>query len=141
VRGQKRWPLEEVTPDDFDAIVDVNLKGAFLFAKAVASGMNSKGNGRIIISSRAALATGLTGVESSAPAKNGQIGLVKQIAQELGPFGITVNSIAPSFMATSPDYEQQWNNWLPEFRENFVKNIAMRRIGVGHRRCSDVPDL
>jgi 3-oxoacyl-[acyl-carrier protein] reductase len=52
-----------------------------------------------------------------------------------------VNSIAPSFMATSPDYEQQWNNWLPEFRENFVKNIAMRRIGVGHRRCSDVPDL
>jgi 3-oxoacyl-[acyl-carrier protein] reductase len=79
VRGQKRWPLEEVTPDDFDAIVDVNLKGAFLFAKAVASGMNGKGNGRIIIiiSSRAALATGLTGVQSSAPPKTDRSALYR----------------------------------------------------------------
>jgi len=131
VRGQKPRPLDEVTADDFDAIVDVNLKGAFLFAKAVAPGMKSKGAGRIItISSRAGLATSLTGIQSYAAAKHGQIGLVKQMAQELGPFGITVNSIAPGFMATSPDYEQQWNNWPAAFRENFVNTIAMRRMGV-----------
>jgi 3-oxoacyl-[acyl-carrier protein] reductase len=131
VRGQKRRPLEEVPTDDFDAIVDVNLKGAFLFAKAVAPGMKGKGTGRIItISSRAGLATSLTGIQSYTAAKHGQIGLVRQIAQELGPFGITVNSIAPGFMATSPDYEQQWNTWPSEFRENFVNNIAMRRMGV-----------
>jgi 3-oxoacyl-[acyl-carrier protein] reductase len=131
VRGQKPQPLEEVPADDFDAIVDVNLKGAFLFAKAVAPGMKSKGRGRVItISSRAGLATSLTGIQSYAAAKHGQIGLVKQIAQELGPFGITVNSIAPGFMATSPDYERQWNNWPPEFRENFVNTIATRRMGV-----------
>jgi 3-oxoacyl-[acyl-carrier protein] reductase len=131
VRGQKPQPLEEVPADDFDAIVDVNLKGAFLFAKAVAPGMKSKGRGRIVtISSRAGLATSLTGIQSYAAAKHGQIGLVKQMAQELGPFGITVNSVAPGFMATSPDYERQWDNWPPAFRDNFVNTIAMRRMGA-----------
>jgi 3-oxoacyl-[acyl-carrier protein] reductase len=55
---------------------------------------------------------------------------VKQLAQELGPFGITVNSVAPGFMATSPDYERQWNEWPVAFRDNFVNSIAMRRMGA-----------
>jgi 3-oxoacyl-[acyl-carrier protein] reductase len=131
VRGQSPRPLEDVSADDFDAIVDANLKGAFLFAKAVAPGMKSNGNGRIItISSRAGLAASLTGIQSYAAAKHGQIGLVKQLAQELGPFGITVNSVAPGFMATSPDYERQWNAWPHAFRENFANTIAMRRMGT-----------
>jgi len=131
VRGQKPRPLEEVSADDFDAIVDANLKGAFLFARAVALGMKKRGGGRIVtISSRAGLATSLTGIQSYAAAKHGQIGLVKQLAQELGPFGITVNSVAPGFMATSPDYERQWNNWPAPFRDNFVNTIAMRRMGA-----------
>jgi 3-oxoacyl-[acyl-carrier protein] reductase len=130
VRGQKPRPLEEVSAEDFDAIVDANLKGAFLFAKAVAPAMKAKGRGRLItISSRAGLATSFTGIQSYASSKHGQIGLVKQLAQELGPFGITVNSVAPGFMATSPDYERQWNSWAPEFREKFAENIAMRRMG------------
>jgi len=119
VRGQRPRPLEEVSADDFDAIVDANLKGAFLFIKAVAPGMKTKGTGRIVtISSRAGLATSLTGIQSYPAAKHGQIGLVKQLAQELGPFGITVNTVAPGFMATSPDYERQWNNWPAAFRDN-----------------------
>src|ERR1700757_252894 len=130
VRGQKPRPLEDVSADDFDAIVDANLKGAFLFAKAVAPAMKARGTGRIVtIPSRAGLATSLTGIQSYAAAKHGQIGLVKQLAQELGPFGITVNSVAPGFMATSPDYERQWNDWPAAFRDNFVKSIAMRRMG------------
>jgi 3-oxoacyl-[acyl-carrier protein] reductase len=131
VRGQRPRPLEEVSADDFDAIVDANLKGAFLFIKAVAPAMKTKGTGRIVtISSRAGLATSLTGIQSYPAAKHGQIGLVKQLAQELGPFGITVNTVAPGFMATSPDYERQWNNWPAAFRDNFVNTIAMRRMGA-----------
>jgi 3-oxoacyl-[acyl-carrier protein] reductase len=128
-RGQARRPLEEVTADDFEAIVDVNLRGTSLFANAAAPGMKGKATSRIItISSRAGLEMSLTGIQSYAVAKHGQIGHVKPIA--LKPFDITVHSIAPGFMATGPDCEQQSNNWSPEFRENFVNNIAMRRMGV-----------
>jgi 3-oxoacyl-[acyl-carrier protein] reductase len=137
VLGQVPKPIEEVRPEDFAAIVDANLKGCFLFARAVAPGMKKAGGGRIVtISSRAGLATSLTGIPAYASAKHGQVGLVKQLAQELGPFGITVNSVAPGFMATSPDYERQWNSYSEEFRRTFADRIAMRRMG----RPEDIAD-
>ncbi len=130
ILGQVPKPLEQVTPEEFAGIVDVNLKGCFLFARAVAPGMKTAGSGRIVtISSRAGLATSLTGIQAYASAKHGQIGLVKQLAQELGPFGITVNSVAPGFMATSPDYQRQWDSYSEEFRRTFPERIAMRRMG------------
>lgn len=130
ILGQVPKPLEQVTAEEFAGIVDVNLKGCFLFAKAVAPGMKQAGGGRIVtISSRAGLATSLTGIQAYASAKHGQVGLVKQLAQELGPFGITVNSVAPGFMATSPDYQRQWNSYSEEFRAGFADRIAMRRMG------------
>jgi 3-oxoacyl-[acyl-carrier protein] reductase len=92
--------------------------------------MKKSGTGRIVtISSRAGLATSLTGIQAYASAKHGQVGLVKQLAQELGPFGITVNSVAPGFMATSPDYQRQWNSYSEEFQRTFPERIAMRRMG------------
>ncbi len=137
VLGQRPKPLEEVQPEEFAGIVDVNLKGCFLFARAVAPVMKRAGTGRIVtISSRAGLATSLTGIQAYASAKHGQVGLVKQLAQELGPFGITVNSVAPGFMATSPDYERQWNSYSEEFRNSFADRIAMRRMG----RPEDIAD-
>jgi 3-oxoacyl-[acyl-carrier protein] reductase len=130
ILGQRPKPLEEVQPEEFAGIVDVNLKGCFLFARAVAPAMKKAGAGRIVtISSRAGLATSLTGIQAYASAKHGQVGLVKQLAQELGPFGITVNSVAPGFMATSPDYERQWNSYSEEFKRTFPERIAMRRMG------------
>jgi len=131
VRGQTAQPIEGVSPQDWDAIVDANLTGAFLCARAVAPGMKRAGRGRIVtISSRAGLVTSLTGIASYAAAKHGQLGLIKQLAQELGPFGINVNSVAPGFMATSPDYERQWASYTPAFRAAFADHIAMRRMGT-----------
>jgi len=138
VRGQRPKPLEEVSAEDFADVLDVNLKGAFLFAKAVAPAMKRKGAGRIVtISSRAGLVASLTGIQSYAAAKHGQIGLVKQLAQELGPFGITVNSVAPGFMATSPDYERQWNEWPEAFRNN--SSTPSRCAAWVSRRTSPMP--
>jgi 3-oxoacyl-[acyl-carrier protein] reductase len=131
ILGQVPKPLEQVTAEEFAGIVDANLKGCFLFARAVAPGMKSARRGRIVtISSRAGLATSLTGIQAYASAKHGQVGLVKQLAQELGPFGITVNSVAPGFMATSPDYQRQWNSYSEEFKRTFPERIAMRRMGT-----------
>jgi 3-oxoacyl-[acyl-carrier protein] reductase len=130
VRGQTARPLEQVLVEDWQAIIDANLTGAFVFARAVAAGMKRAGRGRIItISSRAGLATSFTGIPSYAAAKHGQLGLIKQLAQELGPFGITVNSVAPGFMPTSPDYVRQWESWSPDFQKAFLERIAMRRQG------------
>jgi 3-oxoacyl-[acyl-carrier protein] reductase len=131
ISGQRPKPLEEVSAEDFHEIVDANLTGAFLFAQAVAPGMKRAGKGRIVtISSRAAIAPSLTGIQSYAAAKHGQLGLVRQLAQELGPFGITVNTVAPGFLRTSPDYEPQWERWGPAGQKAFVEGLAMRRMGT-----------
>ena len=92
--------------------------------------MKAAGAGRIVvISSRAGLGVSLTGIQSYATAKAAQIGLVRQLAAELGQFGITVNSVAPGFMPTSPDYVKQWESYGPDGQEAMVERIAMRRIG------------
>jgi 3-oxoacyl-[acyl-carrier protein] reductase len=130
VRGQSPKPIEEVAAGDFAAIVDANLTGAFLAAQSVVPVMKQAGKGRIVvIASRAGLAPSLTGIQSYAAAKHAQVGLVKQLAQELGQFGITVNAVAPGFMATSPDYVRQWNSYSEDTRANFTKTIAVRRMG------------
>jgi 3-oxoacyl-[acyl-carrier protein] reductase len=131
VRGQSRKPIEEVSESDWRAIQDVNVQGAFLCTRAVVPGMKRAGSGRIvIISSRAGLGVSLTGIPSYGTAKAAQIGLVRQFAQELGPFGITVNSVAPGFMRTSPDYERQWQSYSEEEQRAVLGRVAMRRMGT-----------
>jgi 3-oxoacyl-[acyl-carrier protein] reductase len=130
VRGQSPHPVEEVDPEDWRAIVDANLTGAFLCARAVAPVMKQAGQGRIIIiSSRSGLATSLTGIQSYAAAKHGQLGLMKQLAAELGPHGVTVNAVAPGFMPTSPDYERQWAGYGEAGQKALIERVAMRRLG------------
>ena len=51
------------------------------------------------------------------------------MAAELGPFGITVNSVAPGFMPTSPDYVRQWDSYGPKGQKALIESIAMRRLG------------
>ena len=89
---------------------------------------NKKGR-LIVISSRAGLGVSLTGVQSYGTAKAAQIGFVKQLSAELGQFGITVNSVAPGFMPTSPDYIKQWESYGAQGQATLVNSIAMRRVG------------
>ena len=91
-------------PTDWRAVVDANLTSAFLCTRAVVPGMKAAGAGRIVnISSGAGRSVSLTGIQAYASAKAGQIGFTRQMAHELGPFGITVNCIAPGLRPLEPD--------------------------------------
>ncbi|HEV2205127.1 MAG TPA: SDR family NAD(P)-dependent oxidoreductase [Candidatus Acidoferrales bacterium] len=110
VMGQVGRPLEDVSEADWRAIFRVNLDGAFYCCQAVAPSMKAARYGRIVnISSGAGLGISLTGIQAYASAKAGQIGLTRQLAHELGPWGITVNSVAPGFIRSNPTTEKQWN--------------------------------
>jgi 3-oxoacyl-[acyl-carrier protein] reductase len=87
--------------------------------------------GRIVnISSGAGLAASLTGIQAYCAAKHAVVGLTRQLAHELGPFGITVNSVAPGFMRSNPASEKQWEGYGEDGQKALIERIAMRRLGT-----------
>ncbi len=131
VCGQVGQPAEAVSAADWHAILGVNLTGAFLMAQAVIPAMKRAGAGRIVtISSGAGLGVSLTGIQAYAAAKAGEIGLTRQLAHELGPHGITVNSVAPGFVRSNPSSERQWQAYGEEGQRRLLERIALRRTGA-----------
>lgn len=131
VLGQIGRPLEDVSQSDWQRIFDVNVTGAFLFSQAVAPGMKAAREGRIVnISSGAGLGVSLTGIQAYASAKAAQIGLTRQLAHELGPWGITVNNIAPGFVRSNATTERQWQSYGPDGQRQLVDRIALKRLGT-----------
>lgn len=131
VRGQAGRPIEQITPEDWDAIVAINLTAAFTVSQAVAPAMKARRQGRIIlISSGAGLGVSKTGIQAYAAAKAGEIGLSRQLAHELGPHGITVNSVAPGFILSNPATMRQWAAYGEAGQRALVAGIAARRLGT-----------
>ncbi len=92
--------LAKMTVDDWDAVIDVNLKSVFLCTKAVLPHMREQNYGRIVSASSTTGLWGNFGQTNYAAAKAGIIGMTKTWALELGKYGITVNAIAPGFTLT-----------------------------------------
>ena len=129
-RSRIKTPIEKVSNNDWKIIQDANVTGCFYFVRSVVPSMKKNKNGRIIvISSRAGIGVSLTGIQSYGTAKAAQIGFVKQLSSELGKYGITVNSVAPGFMPTSPDYIKQWKSYGKKRQLEILNAIAMKRIG------------
>jgi len=130
VVGQVGQPIEDVSDEEWDAVVKANLYSAFLCTRAVAPAMKERRWGRIVnISSGAGRSVSLTGVQAYTSAKAGQIGFTRQMAHELGPFGITVNCIAPGFILSNPTTQRQWEGYGEEGQRKLVEGIAARRLG------------
>ena len=130
VVGQVGHPVEHVSPADWLAVLNANLTSAFLCVRAVAPGMKERRWGRIVnISSAAGLTVSKTGIQAYTSAKAGQIGFTRQMARELGPFGITVNCIAPGFIRSNPTTERQWESYGERGQRELVEGIATRRLG------------
>jgi 3-oxoacyl-[acyl-carrier protein] reductase len=92
--------------------------------------MKAAGWGRIVnISSGAGRSVSLTGIQAYASAKAGQLGFTRQTAHELGPYGVTVNAIAPGFVLSNPSSIAQWESYGPDGQRAVLERIALRRLG------------
>jgi 2-[hydroxy(phenyl)methyl]-succinyl-CoA dehydrogenase BbsD subunit len=115
----------EYTEADWDAVLNVDLKGEYLCARAVCEHMMGNKYGRIVnLSSSAWRAGGFAGGIPYTSAKAGVIGLTRSLAKTLGPYGVTVNAIAPGPSATPMTEE-----WLGAWSETMVEQIPLRRVG------------
>ena len=119
--------LFKMTVDDWDAVMGVHLRGAFLMSRAVQGAMREAGFGRIVnLSSTSAL--GNRGQANYSAAKAGMQGLTKTLAIELGRYGVTANAIAPGFIET--EMTQATAARVGIAFEDFVKGAAAQ-IPVG----------
>lgn len=117
----------ELTPQRFRQTLRINLTGTFLMVQAALPHLKARGSGRIVIISSASGLTGSGGGAHYAASKSGQNSLVRALAREVAPWGITVNAVAPRVIrsemldALYPD---------PAARDRLAQTIPVRRLGT-----------
>ncbi len=119
-------PFEEVTEEEWDCVLDVNLKGVFLCSSAVFPLMRKQGKGTILnISSMAARTGGRASPVHYTSSKAGVIGITRSMALHLGKHGVRVNAIAPGVIQT-----EMTNSWSEETWSDFLKQVPLGRLGT-----------
>jgi len=121
-----RRPTQEVGDDEWDSVIDINLKGCLICAQAVAPGMIARGYGRIINLGSILSSIAIAGRAAYAASKHGVLGLTRALALEWAPHGVTVNCLCPG------PFETPMNRQLmsdPVAYQTFIAKIPMGRWG------------
>ena len=120
--------VDELTFDEWQKLIAFNLNGTFLFCHAVTPLMKRRKHGKIVnLASIAGRGLSITSSSAYSAAKGGIIAFTRKLAFELGPFGITVNAIAPSRTLTER-IRPRWNQQSPEDQAAEIERTPLRRI-------------
>ncbi len=122
----KRRPLMEITVEEWDRVMGVNLRGLFLCARAVFPAMKAQGKGKIINISSSTFFKGVPNYIHYTTSKGGVVGFTRSLARELGEFGIRVNAVAPGFTESG----ENMKNIPAEQVEANVKSRMLKRRQV-----------
>ena len=123
--------IEKIDRAHWDEIIAINLTSTMLCIKHVAPHMKRQQSGKIVnVSSRAARGTSWFGqvTPEYICAKIGVIGLTRQLAKELGPHGINVNCLVPSFTVSGPALQAAWDHMTDEERSHMIEATPLRRL-------------
>ena len=122
--------VDELTLDDWQRMLHFNLTGTFLFCNAVAPVMKRQRGGKIVnLSSIAGRGVSPSSSSAYATAKGGIIAFTRKLSFELGPFGVTVNAIAPS-LTLSPRLRPRWDRMSEEDRARESARVPLGRVAL-----------
>jgi 3-oxoacyl-[acyl-carrier protein] reductase len=123
-------PFEEITDEEWARCFDVNVRGTWLCSSAVTPAMKSAGRGKIVNISSMTVPTAPPGFAHYIASKSAIVGLTRALARELGPHGISVNTLTPDYIAFDRDYDNRQPQMAP--------TLAAQRVFAREQQPEDM---